>query len=276
MLTSSRRSISYPNTDRSDRPDIPAHILNLVAALEIDMIYSQGTNATRTGRAHLEGVLFFETDTGSFWYDDGAAWWQIGGRSRISIAQFRAAPYSTAPYDNQLVTIVIPVTLTTPNAAYAVEWSFRYDSVASIWRFVGGEPLIVGIPADDVNSGTSNSVWYDPTTAAGPTITTPLDGVFRYDFGALVTGGGGGSVCKLGLKFGASAISDNVDTAGVQVDTGMSGTNYNGVRVSRQNMVRAGTRTQAVKMQTLVTNNATTTHWAQREIAIYPIQVAST
>ena len=78
MLVSARRAISYPNPDRSDRPDIPAHVLNLVNALEVDMIYAQGTDAARVGRAHLVGTLFYCTDTTLSWYDDGATWHQVG------------------------------------------------------------------------------------------------------------------------------------------------------------------------------------------------------
>ncbi len=91
MLTSTRRSISYPNTDRSDRPDIPAHILNLVTALELDVIFAQGTNAARLARSHLSGVLFYATDTGIFWWDTGAAWiaWQGG---EIDYKQITSSP----------------------------------------------------------------------------------------------------------------------------------------------------------------------------------------
>jgi microcystin-dependent protein len=78
MLTSIRRLIPYANPDRSDRPDIPTHIKSVIDAVEIDMIYAQGTAATRASRTHLEGTFFFENDTGLCWYDDGSAWNLIG------------------------------------------------------------------------------------------------------------------------------------------------------------------------------------------------------
>lgn len=78
MLLSTRRSISYPNPDRSDRPDIPLHIKNLVDALELDVVYVQGTDAARLAAAHLAGVIWKTTDTGLFWWDTGAVWVQIG------------------------------------------------------------------------------------------------------------------------------------------------------------------------------------------------------
>jgi len=74
MLTSTRRAISYPNPDRSDRPDIPAHILNLINALEVDVIYVQGTNAARLAATHMAGVIWYATDTGFFWWDTGSTW----------------------------------------------------------------------------------------------------------------------------------------------------------------------------------------------------------
>lgn len=79
MLTSTRRGISYPNTDFSDRPNIPAHMLNLVNALEQDVVYGQGTNANRLAAGHMVGVLYYETDTGQTWYDDGSVWHKVGG-----------------------------------------------------------------------------------------------------------------------------------------------------------------------------------------------------
>lgn len=83
MLNSARRNIAYPNPDRSDRPDIPAHIGNLIPALELDMIYAQGTNAARLARAHLVGTLFYETDTTLTYYDDGVNWQQVGQKAGL-------------------------------------------------------------------------------------------------------------------------------------------------------------------------------------------------
>jgi hypothetical protein len=74
MLNSTRRGISYPSPDRSDISDVPAHIKNLVDALEIDVIYVQGTNAQRLAAVHMAGVLWYATDTGLFWWDTGTTW----------------------------------------------------------------------------------------------------------------------------------------------------------------------------------------------------------
>lgn len=74
MLTSTRRGISYPNPDRSDRPDIPAHIINLINASELDVVYVQNTNAARLAATHMAGVLWRETDTTLFYWDTGSTW----------------------------------------------------------------------------------------------------------------------------------------------------------------------------------------------------------
>lgn len=80
MLTTTRRSISYPNPDRSDRPDIPLHIENVANAADVDVVYNQGTDAARLAAAHQSGGgrFWWATDTMLIWYDDGANWTLIG------------------------------------------------------------------------------------------------------------------------------------------------------------------------------------------------------
>lgn len=75
-----RRNIEYPNPDRSDRPDVAYFDGKLAAALDVDMLYAQGTNAARLAAAHQAGggLLYFCTDTLACWYDDGANWRYVG------------------------------------------------------------------------------------------------------------------------------------------------------------------------------------------------------
>lgn len=84
MLTSSRRGLSYPNNvTRADSADVPRDIATLVAALELDVVFSQGTHAARPAAgagspaATGGGRLYWETDTLGLFYDTGAAWVQI-------------------------------------------------------------------------------------------------------------------------------------------------------------------------------------------------------
>jgi hypothetical protein len=81
MITSTRRLISSPSLDRSDRPDVPQHIKNLVDKLDVDVLYTQGTDAARIAAGHqIQGGLFWwTTDTHILWYDDGTTWWQASG-----------------------------------------------------------------------------------------------------------------------------------------------------------------------------------------------------
>lgn len=80
MLTTPRRSISYPNPDRSDRPDIPLHIYNVAIAADGSVLYAQGTAAARGSAAHQTsgGKFWWETDTSLLWYDDGTTWQSVG------------------------------------------------------------------------------------------------------------------------------------------------------------------------------------------------------
>jgi hypothetical protein len=82
MLTSPRRVIPYPNPDRTDHPDIPTHILNLVNALELDLVYAQGTHASRPANPGIAGgYLYWETDTNQLFYWDGVAYTLVSGIS---------------------------------------------------------------------------------------------------------------------------------------------------------------------------------------------------
>jgi microcystin-dependent protein len=82
MQTTPRRGIQYPSLDRSDRADIPLHISYLATAVDVDVLYTSGTDAQRQAAAHQSGGgrLFWCTDTKQLWYDDGAAWQAIGSQ----------------------------------------------------------------------------------------------------------------------------------------------------------------------------------------------------
>src|SRR5215831_13537832 len=96
MLTSARRSISYPNPDRSDRPDVPLHIGNIITAIDNDVMFVNGTDAARVAASHQVGggKFWWATDTQLMWYDDGTTWRQLGYAALASPA-FTGTP--TAP-----------------------------------------------------------------------------------------------------------------------------------------------------------------------------------
>jgi hypothetical protein len=81
MLTSSRRGLSYPNpATRADRADVPTDIATLIAALELDVVFGQGTLATRpaAGAGAPAGTgggrFWWATDTSALYYDTGSGW----------------------------------------------------------------------------------------------------------------------------------------------------------------------------------------------------------
>jgi hypothetical protein len=78
MQTSSRRGISFPSLDRSDRPDIPLHIKNLVDALELDPSLAMGAAGARPANPGYPRYFYWATDTKvlSFW--DGSSWTNVG------------------------------------------------------------------------------------------------------------------------------------------------------------------------------------------------------
>lgn len=80
ILQTVRRLIQYPNPDRSARPDITLHLGWLAAAIDVDALYVQGTDAARAASSHYSGggLFWWSTDTKSLWYDDGTSWAQIG------------------------------------------------------------------------------------------------------------------------------------------------------------------------------------------------------
>ena len=98
MLTSARRSISYPNPDRSDRPDVPAHILNLVNALDVDVVFNIGTDAGRIAATHQVGGgrLWYASDTNILWFDDGTVWRAIGN-APLASPVFTGTPTAPTP-----------------------------------------------------------------------------------------------------------------------------------------------------------------------------------
>jgi hypothetical protein len=83
MQTSTRRAISHPSLDRSDKPDIPLHIKNVVDAVEKDMSYAQGTFAARPANPGYAGYAYWTTDTHQLYYWDGSAWNTVGVTSAI-------------------------------------------------------------------------------------------------------------------------------------------------------------------------------------------------
>lgn len=93
MDTTTRRGIQHPSLDRSDRPDAPLHLGYLASALDVDVIYNQGTDAARLTAAHVPsgGRFWWATDTNVMWYDDGVTWRTVGSVAAGSITTTQLA-----------------------------------------------------------------------------------------------------------------------------------------------------------------------------------------
>jgi hypothetical protein len=78
MLVSTRRSIQYPNTNRSDQPDVPLHISNLIAALDLDTPFYTGLLSARPATsAVVQGSWYFATDNLQVYFNTGSAWLMV-------------------------------------------------------------------------------------------------------------------------------------------------------------------------------------------------------
>jgi len=126
MLTTTRRAISYPNPDRSDRADIALHIGNIALAADSDVIFNQGTDAARLAAAHQNGGgrFWFATDTTLLWYDDGTNWKSVAPTSNL-IGTLSARPAANS--------------LTAGSTFFATDQIVDYVSDGAAW-FRKGNP----------------------------------------------------------------------------------------------------------------------------------------
>lgn len=90
MQTSARRAISHPSLDRSDRPDVPLHIKNLVDALELDPSLSMGTFAARPANPGYARYFYWATDSQLLFFWDGSTWYGVGSQDVLPISTINA------------------------------------------------------------------------------------------------------------------------------------------------------------------------------------------
>lgn len=101
MLTTTRRGISYPNPDRSDRADIALHIGSIATAADADVLFQQGTDAARIAAPHQAsgGKFWWATDTLLMWYDDGTTWRQVQ-TPQLTVPNTQTAAYTLVIADS--------------------------------------------------------------------------------------------------------------------------------------------------------------------------------
>jgi hypothetical protein len=97
MLTSSRRGIVYPNTTRADTADVPRDIASVVAALDVDVVYGQGTLAARPTSGLVQGTIYEATDQSpkQFYWWNGTSWDPMNAITTSTINQ--QGTYSARP-----------------------------------------------------------------------------------------------------------------------------------------------------------------------------------
>lgn len=93
MLVSARRAISYPNTTRTDQPDIPLHFSNLIAALDLDTPFYTGTFAAMPAAGtRVQGSWYWATDQSLLYFNNGAAWIALAPNASPALSGTPTAP----------------------------------------------------------------------------------------------------------------------------------------------------------------------------------------
>jgi len=199
MITSSRRSIQHPSLDKSDRPDIPGHINNLVDALEIDMIYKQGTKSARLALTHLVGTTFWETDTGLQYYDDGTTWQLINGTGKeLDYAQITTSSSSiTATTEGTAVAVVTGASVAYDGARLKIETFIPIianTAASTVTLVILRDSSIVGQAKINLTATSDQKIFnvftYDTPSAASHTYKASL---FVSTSGVIAQAGAGGT-----------------------------------------------------------------------------------
>jgi microcystin-dependent protein len=90
MLTSTRRSIQYPNPTRADAPDIPAHFLNLINALDLDIPFYTGLDSAKPTPTYV-GAIYWATDTALMYLWTGS-WVAMASKNSPALTGSPTAP----------------------------------------------------------------------------------------------------------------------------------------------------------------------------------------
>jgi hypothetical protein len=258
MLQSTRRKIYYPNPDRSDISDVPAHIKYLVDALEVDPVYVQGTNADRLLAVHMAGVIWYATDTQLHWWDTGTTWVQLGGAPAIVTDM-----NTVSPLDQQEIRYLV-------DATNGIIWNLKYRAASASaykWEFIGGPPLISEIAAAE----TTTSTTYAALTTSGPNVVIPRAGDYIVAIGSLHNQAAAGAAMTYhSYDIGATTA---VDADATQHDQQAAGGNPN-----RSHLWRAKLKTGLTAGITLTSKYRTTSaisiSFEQRAMHVSPVRIS--
>jgi len=145
-----------------------------------------------------------------------------------------------------------------------VIWHLRYKDGTNKWEFVGGAPL-AGVQNTGTSSTfTSTTYIYDLTTADGPSVTVPLTGTYRMEFGYDVSISSNNQTAVMGLHTSSTANTGLITGAELSVEPINSGRTVTSAKFVHYYSLSAGT----IYAQFKVTGGTATV--TNRWIAITP------
>jgi hypothetical protein len=159
------------------------HIGYLATALDVDVVFNNGTDAARQAAAHQNGGgrFWWATDTSVMWYDDGAAWHTVGSISAGSVT-------SAMIQDGTIVDADI-----SPTAAIAISKfsGFPNDKTRALmgdgtWDV----PVLSAVNQRSANytlTLADNNALVEMNLAAANTVTIPPDTTASFPLGSEVT-----------------------------------------------------------------------------------------
>lgn len=100
-----------------------------------------------------------------------------------------------------------------------VVWHLRYKNGTNKWEFVGGAPLAAVQNTGTSSTLTSATYIYDLTTADGPSLTVPLDGIYRMEFGFDGSINSNNQTVSMGLHTSSTPATGLISGAELNVET---------------------------------------------------------
>lgn len=146
----------------------------------------------------------------------------------------------------------------------AVKADGTSDGSAYKWHYVGGPPLAAEVDTDE----TSTSGSYAALTTPGPSVTVPLAGDYKLEYGAniYVASGSASDAAAMSVDIGASAAAD---ADAISASAGANGQN-SPMRVRTKTGLSAST---ALVSKYKRSAGSGTMHFRWRHLRVTPIRV---
>jgi hypothetical protein len=148
-----------------------------------------------------------------------------------------------------------------------VVWHLRYKDSTNKWEFIGGAPLAAVQNTGTSSTVTSTSYVYDVTTVDGPSITVPLTGIYRIEFGMDASNTNASKVTSMGLFTSSTANTGLITGAELTISNPDNNVFYTSAKFVHYFSLTAGT----IYAQYKTTGNTSTI--ANRWISITPARV---